>query len=362
MIPVRFRESRISTPVWPNQGRWLVFCLLLLTVSVLLTVRPTRAEEDPRRLEFRGRVVLPERTLSWGQHLSLTLFGVESPFVAQTSARAGREFRFRNLYPGTYSLSIHVPRAGEILQTIVITPSFADEKGRVEKTFLFDEQSLRSKARPIPRGMVSVRELSISAKARKEYQEAQKRLQRYDVEGAIEHLQKAVEIAPQYMEALNNLGTIYYQRRDYSAAEQYFQQALAEDPEAFAPLVNLGAALLAAGRPEEALKINQRAQEVRPQDALANAQLGLNYFLVGEDDEAIRFLDRTKELDPAHFSNPQISLARIYLQRSEPEAALRELEDFLERHPDSPNAAEVREMIEQIQHAESSSGTPRLTL
>src|SRR3972149_1490123 len=167
MVPVRFRESPISTPVWPKKVRWPVIYLLLITVSVLLRVGPARAEEQPRRrLEFRGHVVLPERTLSWGQRLSFTLFGVESPFVAQTSARAGGQFRFRNLYPGTYSLSIYVPRAGEILQTVVITPSFADEQGRGEKTFLFDEQSLRSKARPIPRGIVSVRELITSAKAR----------------------------------------------------------------------------------------------------------------------------------------------------------------------------------------------------
>ena len=55
------------------------------------------------------------------------------------------------------------------------------------------------------------------------------------------------------------------------------------------------------------------------------------------------------ELDPAHFSNPQLPLARIYLRRSEQEAALRELEDFLEHHPDSPTAPQVRAMIEEIQ-------------
>ncbi|MBI4465029.1 MAG: tetratricopeptide repeat protein, partial [Acidobacteria bacterium] len=154
------------------------------------------------------------------------------------------------------------------------------------------------------------------------------------------------------------LGTIYYQRQEYSAAEGYFRRALEQEPEAFEPLVNLGAALLALGRSQEALKINQKAQEIRPQDALANAQLGLNYFLVGNPEEAIPYLDRTKELDPAHFSNPQIPLARIYLQRSEEEAALRELEDFLNQHPDSPRADEVRATIEKLQDTTSSSEPP----
>ena len=306
--------------------------------------------------------MLPSRTLTWGERLSLTLFGVESPFVARTTVSPGGTFRFRNLNPGAYSLSIYVPRVGEILQTVEITPSFADTKGRVEKKYLLDEESLRSKARPIPRGIVSVRELSIPAKAIKEYQEAQERLRRYEVERAIEHLQKAVEIAPQFVEALNNLGTIYYQRREYAAAEDSFRQALKQEPEAFAPLVNLGAVLLALERLQESLEINQQAQEVRPQDALANAQLGLNYLLVGEPEKAIQYLDRTKELDPAHFSNPQLPLARIYLRRSEQEAALRELEDFLEHHPDSPTAPQVRAMIEEIQEEEASTERQRLSL
>ena len=207
---------------------------------------------------------------------------------------------------------------------------------------------MRSLVRSVPQDIVSVRSLSIPKKARDEYEKAQSRLQRHDVDGAIGHLQKAAELAPHFAEAFNYLGTIYFQKREYSSAEQSFRQALEQDPQAFEPLVNLGGTLLAQGRAPEALAINLHAQNAQPKDALANAQLGLSYFLMGDYELAATYLRLTKEIDPAHFSNPEIPLAEIYLRRSDKAAAVRELEDFLKLHPDSPQARSVRALIQKI--------------
>ncbi|OFW43159.1 MAG: hypothetical protein A3J28_07000 [Acidobacteria bacterium RIFCSPLOWO2_12_FULL_60_22] len=332
-----------------------------LVFGVLGLLLPGLAAERPAdRLDFRGRVTLPPKILSPRTRLTLALVGVTTPFSGRTWADSSGRFRFRHLQPGSYSLSIYIPGTGEILQTVEITPSFADPKGRVEKKFVFDEQTLQAQVRAVHRGVISVRELATPAKARKEYRKAQARLRARDVEGAIEHLKRAVELAPQFIEALNNLGTIYFQRQEFSRAEGYFRKALEIEPEAFAPLVNLGGVLLAIGLAEEAFEINRKAQDARPQDALANAQLGLSYYLLGDYEEAASYLEQTKEIDPAHFTNPQISLARIYLRRAQEKEALRELEEFLEQHPDSPQAQDVKAMIEKLQrsHANSADEPP----
>ena len=332
-----------------------------LVFGVLGLLLPGLAAERPAdRLDFRGRVTLPPKILSPRTRLTLALTGVTTPFSGRTWADPSGRFRFRHLQPGSYSLSIYIPGTGEILQTVDITPSFADPKGQVEKQFVFDEQTLQAQVRAVPGGVISVRELATPAKARKEYSKAQARLRARDVEGAIEHLKRAVELAPQFIEALNNLGTIYFQRQEFSRAEGYFRKALEIEPEAFAPLVNLGGVLLALGQKEEAIEINQKAQDARPQDALANAQLGLSYYLLGDYEEAASYLEQTKEIDPAHFTNPQISLARIYLRRAQEKEALRELEEFLEQHPDSPLAPDVKAMIEKLQqsHANSADEPP----
>ena len=323
---------------------------------------PIQAQERNREveLEFRGQVTLPPKAMvSRRARLLLHLSGVSFPFRARTWANHRGEFRFKDVPSGSYTLSIYVPGTGEMLQTVEITESFADERGRVAKEFSFDQETLQQQSRIVNTGVVSVRELSIPRRAKDDFRKAQDRLRDRKVDEAVELLKRAVERAPQFMEAMNNLGTIYFQKGEFQVAENYFRQALAIEPEAFEPMVNLGGVLLSTGSAHEAIEYNQRAQELRPLDALANAQLGLCYFRLGEFSRALEYLQKTKEIDPAHFSNPQLTMARIHLRRSQRQAALRELEDFLEQHPDSSESESVRNTIEDIRESRArSTGGP----
>ena len=83
-------------------------------------------------------------------------------------------------------------------------------------------------------------------------------------------------------------------------------------------------------------------------DALANSQLGMAYFYSGQLDSAEKYLTAAKQIDPAHFSHPQILLAEIHLRRNEPEAAAGELQDLLKRHPDLPNASQIKEEVARL--------------
>jgi len=322
---------------------------LVIAAALLLPAVPARAASPAAgTLELRGQVVLPPRAVLRGRRITLTLLRVGTAFNLQTRADAGGRFRFKKIPAGTYSLSIYIPGAGEMRSTLDVTPAFADADGRVEKRFAYDEDALAHQTLPVQRGMVSVRELSIPRRARNEYAAARRDLRRQNLAGAKRRLLQAVEIAPQFIEALNYLGILAYQERDYPAAEGFFRQALEHDPEAYEPLVNLGGALLSLGRAEEAVEVNTRAQAAQPKDALANAQLGLSYYLKGNDTEALNYLLLTEQLDPAHFTSPQIPLANIYLRNSDEQSAVEELEDFLVRHPDSPEADSVRAMIRRI--------------
>jgi tetratricopeptide (TPR) repeat protein len=151
-----------------------------------------------------------------------------------------------------------------------------------------------------------------------------------------------VKIAPQFAAAWNQLGTMAYQRQRYIDAEADFRKALDADPEAFEPLVNLGGVLLNLGRPGEAVAYNQRAVARRPNNALANSQLGLTWFELNDTDEAEKYLKAAIRLDPAHFSHPQLTLAEIYLRRGDRAGAVAALKQFVELHPDAPEAAAIR--------------------
>ncbi len=275
---------------------------------------------------------------------SVSLHGATAPFGSATLTDEHGRFRFRKLAQGAYTVVVFEPGRGEARETVEVGPGVADPAGRVKVALhpKFVDETLDRAAK------VSARELSIPPRAQREYDEAQKRLRHSDAAGTAAHLARAVEIAPQFSAAWNQLGTIAYQTRKYPDAETDFRKSLAADPEAYEPLVNLGGVLINLGKLDEALQHNLHAALRRPKDALANSQLGLTYFLTGSLDLAVQYLTAAKQLDPSHFSHPQLTLAEIHLRRNERAAAIEELQAFLRLHPDAPEAGYVKTEITKL--------------
>ena len=67
-----------------------------------------------------------------------------------------------------------------------------------------------------------------------------------------------------------------------------------------------------------------------------------------EDDKAISYLKQAKQVEPGHFSYPQLPLARLYSRNGDEQAAAAELEEFMKLHPDSPQAAQIRDRMASL--------------
>jgi len=295
---------------------------------------------DPR-YDLSGQVAPEGRA-------AVSLFGANSPFQAQTESDANGRFRFRNLRPGAYTIVVNIAGRGEARQTAEVGPGTADARRRVflnlrfrDSDFVFHDALRRQYS-------VSSKQLAVPEKALRAYREAHNDLEKHDVEQAVKRLEQAVELAPQFADAWNELGTIAYQTQQYERAEKCFRAALRQDPSAYEPLVNLGGVLIDTHKLDEALVYNQDAVLMRPNDALANSQLGLTYFAVNNFDLAVKYLEIARRLDPAHFSHPQLVLAEIHLRRGENGAAADALEDFLRRHPDYPTAEKIRQSVAKL--------------
>ncbi len=280
-------------------------------------------------------------------HASVTLFGITQPFTTSTFTGQGGRFTFKKLAAASYTLAVFQPGRGEARQTIEVGPSLADARHRIQLTVTlkdadFDPTSERR------RHSVPVRELAIPERALRDYLDAQRDLEKRDVEAAEKHLEHAVEVAPRFANAWNTLGTIAYQTRRFPLAEQRFRQARQQDPTAYEPLVNLGGVLVTLHKLDEALEVNVHATLTRPNDALANSQLGMTYFELGQFDSAVKYLERARQIDAAHFSHPQLFLAEIHLRRGQKGEAATMLEDFLQHHPDYPRAEIMRRNIIEL--------------
>jgi tetratricopeptide (TPR) repeat protein len=308
--------------------RWMLFA----AVWPLLAAEPV--------FEVRGQLVPAVAA-------QVALHGAVTPFHAATLAGLDGRFRFRNLPRGSYTVVVFQANRGEHRLTIDVGPSVADKKGRIDLAIRLDESKLVRD----PAHTVSARALKVPDPARKLYDEAGRKLNQRDIEGAKAALRRAVEIAPGYAAAWNHLGTISYQTRQYPEAEQLFRRALEADPEAYEPLVNLGGVLLTLGKPADAWTCNVQSVLKRPTDALANSQLGMNYLDLGKPELAEKYLKEAVRLDPGHFSHPQILLAEIALRQNRPLDASNWLENFLNHHPDWPTAEKIKAEIERLRGA-----------
>jgi tetratricopeptide (TPR) repeat protein len=311
----------------------------LVCILLTLALVGSLAAAKKKGFELSGKIEPPPGPAV------VVLSSTTTPFRARTPADSSGEFRFKKLDPGPYKIWVFSPGAGEVEQTVAVGPSTANKGRRVEVTVPFTSPEIAGLA---PHNKVSVRELAIPNQAKLDFLEARRLLAKKDAEGAIGRLQHAVEIAPRFAAAWNELGTVAYLSKRYADAEGFFRKALDNDPGSFEAIVNLGGVLLNLGRPQEALKYNTFALGERPKDALANAQMGLNYFLLGDYDSAIPLLKDAKLRDAAHFSYPQLYLADIYTRRGDTQAAIAEFEDFLLRHPDAEEVPKVKEQLARL--------------
>lgn len=287
-------------------------------------------------LELNGRIEPPP------PQAFVTLTGAGKPFSASLVAGPDGRFRFRGLAPGAYMLSVLVPGRGEIWRTVHLDAGAAGR--RISLVIHFE---------PLPGTLaegqtVTLETLRLPDRAIRHYRRALEALERYDAEAARRELELAVEAAPRFAAAWNQLGTIAYQTGRHEEAEKFFREALRHEPSAYSPLVNLGGVLVNLGRFEEAREVNREAVRRQPADALARVQLGAACWALGDAREAIEHLREAIRLDPEHFAAPQLLLAEIYAARSDREAAAQLLEDFLTRRPNSPEAARARQRLEQL--------------
>ena len=138
-------------------------------------------------------------------------------------------FQFANINPGSYILVVKTHSGA------VVHQEFVDVNGSAGSLWI-QLPKLKKPARPVS-GTVSVARLShkVPPKARKEFEKASKAESKGKTKDVIKHLEKALAIDPDYMEAHNNLGTQYLRAEEYAKAELHFRKACELDPGASVP-------------------------------------------------------------------------------------------------------------------------------
>ena len=135
-----------------------------------------------------------------------------------------------------------------------------------------------------------------------------------DLDNAGKYYRKAIKLNPQYAEAINNLGTVYYAKKSYRRAVTEYRKALAIEPDSAPFLANLGTAYfarkqyqLASEEYVAALRIDPDIFERRSnegstiQDQTVEERAKYHYYVAktyaetGEKERAIQYIRKALE-------------------------------------------------------------------
>jgi tetratricopeptide (TPR) repeat protein len=105
----------------------------------------------------------------------------------------------------------------------------------------------------------------------------------FAVDQARRDYERALQIRPDYPEALNNLGAIYYAKKNYGKAIKYYSKALRFDPKSAAVYSNLGTAYFARGKVTLGIDAYRNAFALDPRVFESTSTLLVNESLPAHD-------------------------------------------------------------------------------
>ena len=215
-------------------------------------------------------------------------------------------------------------------------------------------------------GVVDVRELlaNIPDEAVEAYEVALEASLDGDHDVAIEHLQRALELAPDYYDARIKLGVEQLGLDRFREAEAAFARAFELRPDAELAPLNLGVLhyregdLSGAGGDLEdaaasfgqAIGFLQEAIRLNPLSGDAHFYLGTTLYKSGIFDAAEELLRRALDIVDGH-AQARLALVNLYARQSRYEEALEQADAFLGENPDSPQRAAIERAKSQIEAA-----------
>jgi protein O-mannosyl-transferase len=126
-------------------------------------------------------------------------------------------------------------------------------------------------------------------------------LQKGQVDNAIFHFRKAIEIKPDHADAQANLGSALLQKGELDEAIAQYDEALEIKPDYALVHYDLGNALLLKGQVDEAVAQYKKALEIKPDSSEVCNNLGIVLFQKGEVEEAIGYYQKALEINPQYI-------------------------------------------------------------
>ncbi len=195
---------------------------------------------------------------------------------------------------------------------------------------------------------VSVAQLHVPDKARKLFAKAEEAMHKQKLPQAREAVAKALQVFPQYAQALTLRGILNLQDNHVDAACADLEQAIKDDYSYGMAYVALGAAYNLVNRFDDSLRVLQRGVSLSPASWQAHFEFSKALLGKGQFAAAFRQANKAAELAPVNYPAIHLVRAHALLGMKDYNQAVAELEQFLGTEPAGADSAHARETLNQV--------------
>jgi len=196
---------------------------------------------------------------------------------------------------------------------------------------------------------ISVAAMRIPNKAKNELKKARDAMQKGKQDVACEHLAKALQIAPNFSDALTLRGLIAYSDGNLQAASEDLDKAIKADNNNAMAYVAMGSIYNAKNDFDSAISELNRGISLNPTAWQAYFEMGRAELGKGDYDSALRQATTAEQMGGKAFAPIHLVKGHAFLGLKAYGDAVSEFEKFLDTDKNSPESSQVRQELQQAE-------------
>lgn len=315
-----------------------IFCSLIFCSPLLAQRdRDTYTAASANALEIVGQVRSTDTSLPASRvPVKLERFG--GGLVDQIDTDGNGRFRFANLPRGYYKVIVNAPGFQPVQQDADLQVVF-----RAYLVFELTPQLGQL-------ALIDVIDARAPAAAREELLRGRTALGKKSYEESMSHLQRAINLYPEFYEAHLLLGTALMDGREWKKAETAFQRAVDLKANSAAAVLALGEVYWRQKRYDEAEKTLLDGLKLDEKSWHGHFSLARLYWDLDNIAKAGPALGRSMQLKP-DFGPAHLLAGNILLKLNQQQRALAAYQEYLRLEPKGEFAAQTRELVAQLSKA-----------
>ena len=281
------------------------------------------------------------------QNLYVELLNEVDSVIQRTKTDIAGRFTFRGVPPGR--LTVRVLTFGtnflEQTQEIHITKTRSNnDVDYVDISLRYDKRN-RGPEVDMPTGVIFVQDIPPAAKTL--YMKGVADFER-DQDRGLQEVESALEIFPDYFDALDWLGKEYVSRRNYEKAYPYLLRAIDVNQRNASTYYSLSYAFYQMKQYPAALEAARATTVLASASVDAQLLYGTILRIAEKYSEAEKALLKANSLAKKMNAEVHWQLSLLYNRLNRNQDTIDELETFLKLVPDSPDKNKIRDLIEKL--------------